>query len=76
MRNHMSALFSHCIRHELYLKLNPIASVRQSAVRQYDPDVLTITELIPILHHIGPPAIKVMVLTAAASAVRRSELRA
>jgi integrase len=28
IRNHMSALFSHCIRHELYSKLNPIASVR------------------------------------------------
>ena len=39
IRNHMSALFSHCIRHELYNKLNPIASVRQSAVRQRDPDI-------------------------------------
>jgi integrase len=40
IRNHMSALFSHCIRHELYTKLNPIASVRQSAVWQHDPDIL------------------------------------
>jgi hypothetical protein len=40
IRNHMSALFSHCIRHELYTKLNPIAPVRQSAFRQRDPDIL------------------------------------
>jgi integrase len=31
IRNHFSALFSHCIRHELYTKLNRISSVRQSA---------------------------------------------
>ena len=75
IRNHMSALFSHCIRHELYAKLNPIASVRQSAVRQRDPDILTLEEIRAILENIGPIAIRVMVAVAAASALRRSEMR-
>jgi integrase len=71
----MSALFSHCIRHELYTKLNPISSVRQSAVRQRDPDILTLDEMRSILGNIGPQAIRVMVAVAAASALRRSEFR-
>jgi integrase len=75
IRNHMSSLFSHCIRHELYSKLNPIASVRQSAVRQRDPDILTLSEIRLILGNIEPQAIKIMVATAAASALRRSEFR-
>jgi integrase len=75
IRNHMSALFSHCIRHELYTKLNPITSVRQSAVRQRDPDILTLEEMRAILENIEPLAIRVMVAVAAASALRRSELR-
>jgi integrase len=75
IRNHLSALFSHCIRHELYSKLNPIASVRQSAVRQRDPDILTLEEMRAILENIKPVAIRVMVAVAAASALRRSEMR-
>jgi integrase len=75
IRNHMSALFSHCIRYELYTKLNPIASVRQSAVRQRDPDILTLDEMRAILENIEPLAIRVMVAVAAASALRRSEMR-
>jgi integrase len=75
IRNHMSALFSHCIRHELYGKFNPIASVRQSAVRQSDPDILTLDEMRSILANIKPAAIKMMVAVAAASALRRSEVR-
>jgi integrase len=75
IRSHLSSLFSHCIRHELYTKLNPITAVRQSAVRQRDPDILSLEEMRLILTHIDPPAIRVMVATAAASALRRSELR-
>jgi integrase len=75
IRNHMSALFSHCIRNELYGKLNPIASVRQSAVRQHDPDILTLDEIRSIINNIQQPAIQIMVATAAASALRRSEVR-
>jgi integrase len=75
LRNHLSALFSHCIRHELYAKLNPIASVRQSAVRRSDPDVLTVGEMTAIIGGIESQVIQVMVATAAASALRRSEVR-
>ena len=75
IRNHFCALFSHCIRWELYGKLNPIRSVRQSAVRQRDPDILTLDEVRSILGNIEPLAIKMMVATAAASALRRSEFR-
>jgi integrase len=75
IRNHMSSLFSHCIRHELYSKLNPIASVRQGAGRQHDPEILTLDEMRSIMSNIEPMAIKIMVATAAASALRRSEFR-
>jgi integrase len=75
IRNYLSALFTHCIRHELYGKLNPIATVRQGAVRQRDPDILTVEEMRALLSHIGPPAIRVMVAMAASSALRRSEMR-
>jgi integrase len=44
IRNHLSALFNHAIRHELYTRENPIRTVRQTATRQRDPDVLTIDE--------------------------------
>ncbi len=75
IRNLLSALFSHCIRHEIYTKLNPIASVRQSAQREKEPEVLTIAEMQGIIRNIGEPAIRVMVTVAAVSALRRSELR-
>jgi integrase len=75
IRNHMSALFSHAIRHELYSRLNPISSVRQSAVRERDPDTLTIKEMEATIATIGPQAIRVMVMVAATTAIRRSELR-
>ncbi len=71
----MSALFSHCIRHELYDKLNPIASVRQSAVRESDSDILTLDEMKSIIIGIESQVIRVMVAVATASALRRSELR-
>jgi integrase len=75
IRNHLSALFSHAIRNEQYTKLNPISSVRQSAVRERDPDILTIEELQATIARIDSPAIRLMVLVAATTAIRRSELR-
>lgn len=75
IRNLMSSLFSHCIRHEIYRGENPIKAVRQSAKRLREPDVLTLEEMIAILDHIATPVVAVMVMTAAASALRRSELR-
>ena len=75
IRNLMSALFSHCIRWELFTKLNPIASVRQGAVREKDPDVLTLDELKAVMSNIENPAVRVMVAVAGCTAVRRSEMR-
>ena len=75
IRNHLSALFSHAIRHELYTKLNPISSVRQSAVRECDPEILTIQEIEATIASIEPQAIRLMVMVAATTAIRRSELR-
>jgi integrase len=75
IRNHLSALFSHLIRWELYSRLNPIASVRQGAGRRRDPDVLTLDEMSAILGRITPLVIRVMVVVAATTALRRSEVR-
>jgi integrase len=75
IRNHLSALFSHCIRHELYDKLNPIASVRQSSIRERDPDILTLDEIKSLIAQITTEAIRVMVAVAATTALRRSEIR-
>lgn len=75
IRNLMGAPFSHCIRHVLYGNLNPMSSVRQSAVREHDPDILSTGEMHSILANIAPRAIRVMVAVAVASALRGSELR-
>jgi integrase len=75
VRNHMSCLFSHCIRHELYTRPNPVSSVRQSAKRLREPDILTVDELKAIISRVDPPAIRVMVMVAGSSALRRSEIR-
>jgi integrase len=75
IRNHLSSLFSHCIRHELYTKLNPISSVRQSAVRERDPEILTLDEMKAIIERIEPQVVRIMVFTVATSALRRSEMR-
>ncbi|WP_263367958.1 N-terminal phage integrase SAM-like domain-containing protein [Edaphobacter bradus] len=42
LRNHLSALYSHTIRHEMYDRMNPIKSVRQGAKRVKIPDFLSI----------------------------------
>lgn len=75
IRNHLSSLFSHCIRHELYVGENPIKTVRQSAKRLREPDVLTVAEMLRVLDHVQVPVVTVMVKTAAATALRRSEMR-
>jgi integrase len=75
IRNHLSALFSHAIRHELYGQINPIKAVRQSAVRLRDPDVLTLDEMKSILSRIESTAIRLMVVIAATTGLRRSEIR-
>jgi integrase len=75
VRNLLSALYSHLKRHELWIGDNPIASVRQPAQRQREPDVLSVDEVRDLINNITGPAARVMVLVAAASGLRRSEWR-
>jgi integrase len=75
LRNHLSALFSHAIRHELYDRLNPISSVRQSAKRLKIPDILSMDEMAAILSRLAVPGMRMMVLIAAVTALRKSEIR-
>jgi integrase len=81
IRNLLSSLFSHCIRHELYTgsnpnaPANPMSSVRQSAKRLKEPETFTIEEMSAIIQNITKEPVKVMVMVAAATALRRSEIR-
>ncbi len=72
IRNLMSALFSHAIRHE-WSSRNPISSVRTSSKRQRIPEILTAEEfqaLIPELTHRA----RVIVLLAGSTGLRRGEI--
>jgi integrase len=75
LKSHLSVLFSHAIRHELYCHTNPIASVRQSAKRLRIPDILSLSEIGNILGCIKSAAIRTAILVAAATGLRRSEVR-
>lgn len=75
LKSHLSVLFSHSIRHELYHRNNPIASVRQSAKRLRIPDILSLSEIGKILSRIQSAAIRTAILVAAVTGLRRSEVR-
>jgi integrase len=72
IRNIMSAMYSHGIRHE-WIALNPITGVRTSAQRLRQPDVLTSEEFQSLLAELGLRE-QVMVLVAGSTGLRRSEL--
>ncbi len=72
LRNIMSALFNHAIRHE-WLDKNPISLVRQSAKRERIPIVLDVGEISSLLTELQHPY-RAMVLLAAATGLRASEL--
>ncbi len=72
IRNLMSALFNHAIRHEWTLA-NPITLVRCSAERLRVPDVLTPVELRALLSRLEQRD-RAMVLLAGSTGLRRSEL--
>lgn len=72
VRNIMSAIFNHAMRHEWSDK-NPVSLVRQSAKRLRIPDVLDVQELRALLNELRHPY-KTMVLLAAAIGLRVSEL--
>jgi integrase len=74
IRNIMSAIFQHALRHQ-FLAMNPIRGlVRQSAQRQKDPDVLTAEEVRSILKRLSF-VYQTMVFLAASTGLRVSEVR-
>jgi len=76
IRNVMSVLFNHAIRHEwLEQGKNPILLVRQSAKRQKIPEYLEVQELRALLSQLDR-CFRVMVFLDAVTGLRRSELLA
>lgn len=74
IRSLMSVLFNHAIRYEwLEQGKNPITLVRQSTARQKTPEVLDPLEIQSLLLHLASPY-RLMVLLAATTGLRRSEL--
>jgi len=72
IRNQMSAVFTHGIRHE-FISTNPVSKVRCSAARLRDPDVLTPEEFRSLLPHL-PLRERAMVMLAGSTGLRRSEM--
>jgi len=72
IRNIMSALFSHAIRHG-WATTNPITAVRTSAKRLRTPDILSSEELQSLLNEL-PARERLMVLLDATTGLRRGEL--
>src|SRR6266481_5617004 len=72
LRNIMSAIFHHAMRHE-WTEKNPISLVRQSAKREAIPGVLDLAEIRALLAELKHPY-KQMVFLAAATGLRASEL--
>ncbi len=72
IRNIMSAVFNHGIRHE-WITFNPISKVRCSAKRLREPDVLTPEEFQSLLTELEVRE-RAMVLLAGSTGLRRSEL--
>ncbi|WP_260706538.1 tyrosine-type recombinase/integrase [Edaphobacter flagellatus] len=76
VRNIMSVLFNHAIRHEfLPQNSNPITMVRQSAKRIGVPDILDVAELVALFEELSHRE-RVMVLLDALTGLRRGELMA
>ena len=72
IRNVMSVVFNHAIRHDLYDR-NPISQVRQSAKRRAAPHVLGRADIQAILTALRGVD-RLMVLLAASTGLRQSEL--
>lgn len=72
IRNIMSAVYSHGIRHE-WISFNPISKVRCSAKRLREPDVLTPSEFQALLREL-PLRERAAVMLAGSTGLRRSEL--
>lgn len=72
IRNVMSVVFNHAIRHE-WIYQNPIAKVRTSAKRLRETDVLTPAEIASLLAELDLRE-RTMVMLAGSTGLRRSEL--
>jgi integrase len=72
IRNIMSAVLNHAIRHE-WTHRNPISKVRASSKRLREPDVLTPAEFAALADEL-PLRVKAMVVLAGSTGLRRSEL--
>jgi len=72
IRNLMSVVFNHAIRHDLYDR-NPINQVRQSAKRRVTPCVLGSTDIQAILRELTGVN-HLLVMLAATTGLRQSEL--
>lgn len=72
IRNIMSAVFNHAIRHE-WIHRNPITKVRTSSKRLREPDVLSPAEFVALVSEL-PLREKAMVMLAGSTGLRRSEL--
>jgi integrase len=72
IRNIMSAVFNHAIRHE-WMDQNPITKVRASAKRMREPDVLTPAEFASLITELELRE-RAMVMLAGSTGLRRSEL--
>ena len=74
IKSRMYSLFEHAKRHKL-CALNPIETVRQGSKRQKKPDVLTLDEIRALMVEVHNPAIRLAVLVAGVTGLRRSEVR-
>jgi len=74
VKGRMYSLFEHAKRHKL-CDINPIETVRQGAKRLNRASVLTVEEIRDIMLEIPNPAIRLAVLVAGVTALRRSEVR-
>lgn len=72
IRNIMSAVFNHAIRHE-WMDRNPITKVRVSAKRLREPDVLSPAEIASLIAVLDVRE-RAMVMLAGSTGLRRSEL--
>jgi integrase len=74
----MSCLFAHAMRHRLLITpdgINPIKLVRQGAKSEVIFDTLELDEIKAILEQITQTHIRVILIVAACTALRRSEVR-
>lgn len=74
IKSRMYSLFEHARRHKL-CDVNPMETVRQGSKRRSKPAVLTLDEIRSLMQEISTPAIRLAVLVAAVTGLRRSEVR-